>query len=313
MDLDYVLYTDSDIDNINLEQIKYQDMRDFIDKIDATKVQDKGRLFAKFKNGNFATIAMEQKTEITIPTRTVTYALGDGNNINWWSKLFPNTFTSIDYNSTNKMNTITMTTTANGWEQLYMPMQTIAGQSYTIQFDYKLDTELTGLNAEHTSLAYQILAENTNETAIGTELSNSNHKSEDIHISTGTLPTNNGASGTITLNFTAKANTSLSYLVFNFGFLADNKTYKVELGNMRVVENVTGRTVYGPMLSPKFGQPDGTHAPSPQPIVPAHNFRGWFDETHLDQSGNQIEVKETTSISPSLFTDNKETVTAHFD
>lgn len=313
MDLDYVLYTDSDIDNIDLSKINYQDMRDFIDKINATKIKDKGRLFAKFKNGNFATIAMEQKVDITIPTRTVIYDFGNGNNMNWWSKLYGNEAFTITYNSATKMNTIDVKT-VGGWEQLYMPLRTIAGQTYTVQFDYKLDTALTPLDANHQSLAYQFLAENNDPDARGTELSASDHQSEStLHILTRTLPTTINSSGTITINFTAKADTMMSYLVFNFGYLSDNKTYKVELGNFKIVENVTGRNVYGPMLSPMFGQVDSAYAPSPQPIVNPHNFRGWFDEIHKDQNNNQIQIKETTSISPSLFTDNKQTVIAHFD
>ena len=69
------------------------------------------------------------------------------------------------------------------------------------------------------------------------------------------------------------------------------------------------------MLSPKFGQPDTAHAPSPQPVISPHEFQGWFDEK---QSENPIQIRETSAISPSLFTCNDETLTckeiltAHF-
>lgn len=311
--IEYILYTDSDIDNIDLSKIEYQEMRDFIDKIDATKIQNKGRLFAKFTNGNFATIAMEQKTDIIVPNRIVTYELGSGNNINWWSKLYPSAFTEISYDETSKMNTIKVSTTIEQWEQLYLPLETNAGQTYTLQFDYELVTEMPKLDDQHPGIAYQILAENKDDKTLGTELTNTDHQNEtDLKITSDTLPEEAEEKGTKTISFTAKPETSLSYLVFNFGYMQNEKTGTIKLGNIRLTENVTGRTMYGPMLSPKFGQMDDTYSDI-QPVVNPHNFKGWFDEVHKDQSDSPIQIKQTTAISPSLFTNDRETVVAHFE
>ena len=70
MGLDYMIYTNSDIDiiksNLNAAALP-EDMKNFIKKVDATKVEDKGRLIAKFKNGNFATIAADTPIVIQSP------------------------------------------------------------------------------------------------------------------------------------------------------------------------------------------------------------------------------------------------------
>lgn len=61
LELDYAIYTNSDIseiknsiNNITLDN----DMKNFIKKVDTTLVENKGRLIAKFKNGHFATVAI---------------------------------------------------------------------------------------------------------------------------------------------------------------------------------------------------------------------------------------------------------------
>ena len=60
MGIDYILYTDSDIEKINSSNYD-QDLVDFISKIKFKKIENKGRLIAKFKNGNFATIVIEKR------------------------------------------------------------------------------------------------------------------------------------------------------------------------------------------------------------------------------------------------------------
>ena len=56
---EYIYYEDSDMDiarqSTNITNGK-QDLKDFINKINAKKIEGKGRLIAKFNNGNFATI-----------------------------------------------------------------------------------------------------------------------------------------------------------------------------------------------------------------------------------------------------------------
>ena len=66
MGIEYIIFDDSDIEkvknNINgyNQDIVKQDMIDFIEKVKTIKIENKGRLIAKFTNGNFATILIEQ-------------------------------------------------------------------------------------------------------------------------------------------------------------------------------------------------------------------------------------------------------------
>lgn len=64
MNIDYLIYEDSDIDAVKNRMSKYnQDMQDFIEKIKTIKIENKGRLIAKFNNGNFATIMIEKNNQ----------------------------------------------------------------------------------------------------------------------------------------------------------------------------------------------------------------------------------------------------------
>ena len=64
MNAKLVIYTSSDISNIknyvnnNQDDNISQSMRDFINKISAVKVENKGRLLAEFNDGTFSTVAM---------------------------------------------------------------------------------------------------------------------------------------------------------------------------------------------------------------------------------------------------------------
>lgn len=61
MNIDYILYTDSDVEKIKNSISQYdQDVIDFISKVKFKKIENKGRLVAKFKNGNFASIVIEK-------------------------------------------------------------------------------------------------------------------------------------------------------------------------------------------------------------------------------------------------------------
>ena len=66
MNIDYIIYEDSDIERVKENINKYdqetigQDMIDFIEKVKTTKIEKKGRLIAKFINGHFATIVIEK-------------------------------------------------------------------------------------------------------------------------------------------------------------------------------------------------------------------------------------------------------------
>ncbi len=69
MNAKLVIYTSSDISNIknyvnnNQDDNIPQSMRDFINKISAVKVENKGRLLAEFNDGTFATVAMNDTSK----------------------------------------------------------------------------------------------------------------------------------------------------------------------------------------------------------------------------------------------------------
>ena len=64
MKAEYIIYTDSEL-SLAKEYFKSisasQDIIDFVNRIEDPKIEFKGRLFAKFKNGNFATIVTDKK------------------------------------------------------------------------------------------------------------------------------------------------------------------------------------------------------------------------------------------------------------
>ena len=61
MNIEYIIYEDSNIDKVKERMSNYNpDMQDFIKKINTKKIDGKGRLIAKFKNNNFATIIIEK-------------------------------------------------------------------------------------------------------------------------------------------------------------------------------------------------------------------------------------------------------------
>lgn len=73
MDAKTVIYTSSDISAIqkyvseNDDSNINQSLREFISRVETNTVQNKGRLFAEFNNGTFATIAMDNETAIEEP------------------------------------------------------------------------------------------------------------------------------------------------------------------------------------------------------------------------------------------------------
>ena len=76
MDAKKIIYTSSDISMIqkyvseNEDTNINQSLRDFITKVETTPVQNKGRLFAEFNNGTYATIVMDNS--VTIPDDPIT-------------------------------------------------------------------------------------------------------------------------------------------------------------------------------------------------------------------------------------------------
>ena len=59
MGLKYVIYTNSDISQIKTEELD-RDVKEFVDKVNYTKIEGQGRLIGKFNTKNIATIAIKK-------------------------------------------------------------------------------------------------------------------------------------------------------------------------------------------------------------------------------------------------------------
>lgn len=282
MDLKYVIYTDSNVENVKSSITGIdQDMRDFIEKIDSTQIDGKGRLFAKFKDGSFATIAMDQKEKAQVLNRTVYYSLGAGNNMDWWSRLNGDT-TTIAYNSDTRINRIVVET-RSGWEQLYIPFETEPGITYNLTFQYDMGT-FNYHNPEQQGIACQILSENNDADTSSSDVINSSHTNEGARLlETYLLPS--GARGAATVSFTALENTNISYLIFNFGYASDNQTVTANIGDFKLVKNIGDAGIYGNMAIPS---------------ISSHPFKEWRGNINGDGSV----IRSTSAVSPSLFTKN---------
>ena len=97
MDAKTVIYTSSDISVIQKYVSEKDDsninqkLREFISRVETNTVQNKGRLFAEFNNGTFATIAMDNEAAIEEPEIS--------NVIQSWSDMSTSDFHSDKYKS----------------------------------------------------------------------------------------------------------------------------------------------------------------------------------------------------------------------
>ena len=97
MDAKTVIYTSSDISVIQKYVSEKDDsninqkLREFISRVETNTVQNKGRLFAEFNNGTFATIAMDNEAAIEEPETS--------NVIQSWSSTSKSDFHSDKYKS----------------------------------------------------------------------------------------------------------------------------------------------------------------------------------------------------------------------
>ena len=62
-DIEYIIYTDSDIATIKKENDLPQDLKEFVKRVSTDKVEGLGRLIAKFNNGHFSTIVLNTESE----------------------------------------------------------------------------------------------------------------------------------------------------------------------------------------------------------------------------------------------------------
>ena len=191
------------------------------------------------------------------------YDFNEGNNMNKWNKQYSDRF-SVTYDSNSRMNTISVNG-ASGWENLYIPIETVTGKAYKIKFDYKNTSSYTTLSG-YDGIGAQVLYNTpTNTNNIGLSLNT-------VYLS----PTANSNTQTIEIQFTADS--SKSYLNFNFGMAADNTTTTVQLGNIQLIEQVEiGDTISSLPVLYYYGY--------------THN--GWYDErVNGTKINNTITVEE---------------------
>lgn len=293
MNLKYMIYTDSNIDSIKEYAKNYddanlkQDMRDFILKVDATRVDGKGRLFAKFgvsndsSNDKFATVAIDTNGSITPNSSTITYSFYKFNDLNIWRYSLsssPNreldykareNFTINSFDEASGMNDITVNA-KSGWESVYIPLSTISNTEYTIYFDYRVKSAFNPLT-NYTSVEVQALKslpENSNCRNLQTD-TNAGKPIKHVIMN---------QKETYSIKFTASSTTT--YLNFNFGMAADNQVINLELGNFRLTKELPNGSTFGNQLSPN---------------IPGHSFSGWYTEK---EGGTEI-TENTPKYSPS--------------
>ena len=177
-----------------------------------------------------------------------------------WNYTYKDRFTTT-YDETTKLNTISVAG-QGGWEYLYIPINTVVGRTYTMQFDFQTDgyTPLSG----YSGLAYQFRP-NTPEDkgdGLGSETT------------TSYLPATQSQTETFTISKTATTETS--YFVFNFGTTADGATANVKLGNFKLIEAVNGGEAISTLPVPA--------------AMRGYEFEGWYT---APTGGDKI---ETTSI-----------------
>ena len=176
-----------------------------------------------------------------------TYDLNEGNNFNKWYKTYAERFT-INYDSSNRMNNVSVAGTS-GWENLYIPFNTISGKAYKIKFDYKTLNNYTTLSG-YDGIGAQVLYDTpTNTNNIGLSLNT-------VYLS----KTANSNIQTVEIQFTADS--SKSYLNFNFGMASDGITTNVQLGNIQLIEQVE----IGDIISS-----------TPDPSFYGYTHDGWYD------------------------------------
>lgn len=287
MNLKYMIYTDSDITGLK-EYVKTntsdtnlkQDMRDFITKVDAVKVEGKGRLIAKFgdsvndvsSNDRFATVAIDTGGSVSPNSNTITYSFYKYNDLNNWRYLNSaaadksldyaarDIFTIKNFNEGTQLNEINVKTMGGSWENVYIPLSTVSGTQYTVSFDYRTLENFNNLSG-YTSVELQ---------ALSSVPTNSNCRTIQ-HSST--VLNKSRMDSIATSNITFTANSSNTYLTVNFGMAADGQIVKLLIGNFRIQKTLsTSDSVYGNQLNPYFSN---------------HTFNGWYTEK---EGGTRIDA-----------------------
>ena len=152
--------------------------------------------------------------------KNFTYDFNEANNMNKWKKIKGDRF-NISYS--NGMNSISMVGDS-GFENIYIPFNTVVGKAYTVKFDYINPNGYTALSG-YDGIGVQALKAVPNG-------NNSDNQLNAIYLS----PNSNSNTQTLELNFTASSNKT--YLTFNFGMATDSQQVNVQLGNIKLIEIV---------------------------------------------------------------------------
>ena len=199
--------------------------------------------------------------EATLSPRAV-FDFNEANNVNMWTFKKEDRFTALNYNSSTGMNTITVNGNS-GWEQIYIPIKTVANQKYTFSLDYNIPSAYTTHSTTYEGLGIQAIASipsgNDNLTTA---------------ITTTYLPKTAG-SGTHQMEFTATGTTT--YLLLNFGMLTDGVSTTINLGNFRIAKPLAANTALGDL-------PDLS-------LASGYKFAGWNGKNLFNKNAIQIAGK----------------------
>ena len=232
------------------------------------------------------TTANSVETATLVPggNQTVTYDLNE-TDMNNWLGLYKDRFTIL-YDSGTKLNEVTCKTDS-GWEQLYIPIETVVGKTYTVEFDYQVPKAYDNLTT-YTGAECQIV-----KTVID------NYKTDNV-IAKEILP-NTVQTTTKTASITFTATTTKVYFAINYGTTMDYRTVTLKFGNFKMKDTieynkkittipVIGNTNY--MFDGWYTQKTGGTKVTEETVISTANptyYAHW----------SEIQVGDTISYSPS--------------
>ena len=199
---------------------------------------------------------------------TITYSLSSDNFDTWTKSNVANY--SVDYDTTTKMSTVTVSGETGDWETFNIALATVAGKEYTFTFDYQ------------NPYSYH---EYSNYGGIGVQALNTypeNSHNTSSELARINLPSAvNAETVSKTLTFTATGTTT--YIVFNFGMAADDYDTTVLLGNFNLTETVSHGNTLGNTVTPlsKSG----------------YTFDGWYTQPNGGTqitSSTEVPIRDTT-------------------
>ena len=213
-------------------------------------------------------------------------------NMNDWSigSGYDDRFT-IEYDADTNMNTVSVVGDT-AWEIIYLPINTIVGETYRITFDYEIPADYS-VWTTYPGLGYQLLNQIYNNSNV------------DNALVTQYLPkTTTLSKETASVTFTATASTT--YLAFNFGMTVDYETTTVKLGNFKISRNaLSGITRVGYDFNGWYTEPDGGNLVDNNTKFFENEsyllYASWAANSYFDQeytlnfNGNMFNVASQTS------------------